>query len=132
MSYLSIKSLETSYISYHNTSRVIHINYKHPLYTTYGITLYMSDISITSDDKWIRLHIHSDRTRGVLQKLDAYLKGSYPLLYDLVVNGSLYIPLNTATDAFANRSITRGYVTLKYLKETRDKHYKAIFHFHLK
>ena len=132
MSYLSIKKVEPSYISFYDKQRIIYINYDHPLYETNGVTIHLSDISISTDDSLIQLHILSDHNRGTIRTIESSIQESFPRLYKILHNDSVYIPLNTTTSQFANGSISQGYITLKHLKETRDKHYKAIIHFHLK
>ena len=132
MSYLSIKKLEPSYISFYDKQRIIYINYDHPLYATHGVTINLSDIEISTNDSVIQLHILSDQDRGTLRKIESIINESFPRLYKMLYNDSLYIPLNAVTSQFVTGSISRGYITLKHLKETRDKHYKAIIHFHLK
>ena len=132
MSYLSIKKLEPSYISFYDKQRIIYINYDHPLYETHGVTIHLSDISISTDDSLIQLHILSDHNRGTIRTIESSIQESFPRLYKILHNDSVYIPLNSTTSQFANGTISQGYITLKHLKETRDKHYKAIIHFHLK
>ena len=132
MSYLSIKKLEPSYISFYDKQRIIYINYDHPLYATHGVTINLSDIEISTNANLIQLHILSDQDRGTIRKIESSVHASFPRLYNILYNDSVYIPLNTTTSQFANGSISQGYITLKHLKETRDKHYKAIIHFHLK
>lgn len=132
MSYLSIKRLEPSYISFYDKPRIIYINYDHPLYETHGVTIHLSDIEISTNDSMIQLHILSDQDRGTLRKIESIINESFPRLYKILYNDSLYIPLNAVTSQFVTGSISQGYITLKHLKETRDQHYKAIIHFHLK
>ena len=132
MSYLSIKKLEPSYISFYDKQRIIYINYDHPLYATHGVTINLSDIEISTNDSVIQLHILSDQDRGILRRIESIINESFPRLYKILYNDSLYIPLNAVTSQFVTGFISQGYITLKHLKETRDKHYKAIIHFHLK
>ena len=132
MSYLSIKKVEPTYISFYDKQRIIYINYDHPLYATHGVTIHLSDISISTNDGLIQVHILSDQNRGTIRKIESNIQDSFPRLYKILHNESLYIPLNPTTSQFVNGSISQGYITLKHLKETRDQHYKAIIHFHLK
>ena len=132
MSFLSIRELVPYYISYYEKRGVVYLSYNHSLFSIHGITLKLSDISVSTENSLIKIHIHSDKSRSMMKQIESHILIAYPRMYPILNDDSLCFPYNQITSKFANKIISEGYITLKHLRETYEKRYKPIIHFHLK
>ena len=67
-----------------------------------------------------------------MKQIESHILLAYPRMYPILKDDCLCFPYNQITSKFSNKSINEGYITLKHLRETYDKRYKPIIHFHIK
>lgn len=131
MSYLSIKTIQNDYIRYYEIRGTTYIIYAHPLFSSEGILITLSDISIDIENSRLKIRVRSDKTRYMIQRIESLIRMSYPRLYPILHEDCIYIPNNHVTSQFAREDIHGGVLVIKHLRETYDKNYRAIIHFHL-
>ena len=127
-----MKKIEPMYISFYEKCGIVYMSYNHPLFSLNGVTIRISDISVYVENDKINIHIQSETSRSLITCIEDRIRMTYPTLQPILRENYITIPYNQVTSKFVGHSHTEGYITIKHLRDTRDKKYRAIIHFHLK